>query len=117
MTFADDLPPLYLTHRELLVMLPADHPLDFLMDRSISSDGKLVCPVPLSENYDALLAIQIECDMAGGEGGWNAMPFMGSTLDWPLAVLDLLRHIRSVNGQVQMKAMEDMEKKSDGNVD
>lgn len=112
--FGPDLPPSVLSKRELTVLLPLKMPMDFLLNSPLSPsiEGKMVCPVPLAENPDAIQAIQMECDMSGGEGGWNALPFAGPTQTWPLAVLNLLRHIRSVKGQIQAHALDVIDKQN-----
>jgi len=103
-TFAENLPPIMLSAAELRVMLPLERPLDYL--KKLTVGGKMICPVPLAEDPDALLAIQIQCDMTGGEGGWSALPFDRPILDWPLALANLLRFVRATAGAVQMEDME-----------
>lgn len=107
-TFADaeDVPPIVLTASQLRVMLPLENPLQFLKDKKATVHGHMICPVPLSEHPGALHAIQIQCDMTGGEGGWSAMPFDRPVLDWPLALANLLRFIRATAGAVQQADME-----------
>lgn len=100
-------PPLLLAKRELRVLLDPTEPLEFLTSGAASVWGKPVCPVPLARHEQALSMIRIQSDMTGGDGGWGAMPLPGPTQDWPIGVLDLLRHIRTVYAEEALKERED----------
>ena len=125
--FFDEYPPLVLTKRELVCLLPIKDPAGYLLDKldrdtkwncpTPTVDGKVICPVPLVEDGDAIQAIQIECDMSGGEGGWSAKALPGPTRDWPYALLQLLRFIRSCKGQIQAEDIAEMQKEKPEDAD
>jgi len=83
--------------------LPLLDPLKPLLKWRMTVRKKMICPVPLARNPDIITMLQIEDDMTGGDGGWSAYPFAGPTLDWPSAVLNLLRFIRVLKGITQPK--------------
>ena len=72
-TFTRGLPPLVVTKKELPLLLPLLDPIEYLVDSKDAPriDGKKICPVPLCEHQEAQIAIQVETDMSGGEGGWG----------------------------------------------
>lgn len=86
--------------------------MEFLAQRKATINGKMICPVPLTERKEALDLIQIETDMTHGEGGWGLMPLSKPSIDWPLALLNLLRQIRTEKAVIQNKEAKDMEKKA-----
>lgn len=101
-----------LSKREFVVQLPLKNPMEFLAQRKATINGKMICPVPLVENMEALNLIQMETDMTHGEGGWGLMPLDKPSVDWPLALLNLLRQIRAEKATIQNKETQDMEKKA-----
>lgn len=80
---------------------------------SIAVRGKRVCPVPLSWAHGLREALQWQTDL----DAWRVPPFDGPSRSWPAGTLDLLRHIRGINGLLQMKQMQpepDEEVSTDG---
>lgn len=70
---------------------------------TITVRGKRVCPVPLSFAPGLREALQWQTDL----DAWRVPPFDGPSDAWPAGATDLLRHIRGVNGLLQMKQMNE----------
>ena len=104
--FAPGLPAITLTKEALRHVLPLDDAYLWVADR-LRSDGKQVCPVPLTIHPGVAWALEAECDL----DAWHIQPLPGPTDDWPADVLALLRHIRGTKGILQMKRMKDQSKK------
>lgn len=87
-------------------MLPLDDAYLWVADR-IRSDGRQVCPVPLTIHPGVAWALEVECDM----DAWHIPPLPGPTDEWPADVVALLRYIRGTKGLLQMKRMKEQNKK------
>ena len=112
--FGNDQPSIMLSRRELCCLLPQEDSYKYLMARMASSNGKMICPVPLVDAFFEIVPVlQAETDMCNGDGGWGIAPFDGPTSDWPSDAVTLLRHVRAQKGLAQKRRFDEMESKQE----
>ena len=102
--------PVVLKRDDLYKALPQEELLDRFQGHpaqqipaAITVHGKRVCPLPLTWVRGLREALQWQTDL----DAWRMPPFDGPTGSWPAGTLDLLRHIRGINGLLQSKRMEE----------
>jgi hypothetical protein len=114
--FHPDVPPVLIDKATLRAVLPKEEPLRYLRGK-VRSNGKEICPVPVALHtvtrgtHDEDIATDIarlraiEQDLEK----WHVAPFAGPSLEWPRDLLQVLRHIRVMNGIIQMRNLSEQE--------